>query len=378
MNILFVSTSEWVWGGSEELFAASALALRAKGHAVHLVRSTLDRTHPRIAALADAGCRLTDFDRVVPSRLAAAVDVALPRRYALDAGRLGAIGMFGILVRHRPDLVVVNQTGSFDGAYLTRAARLARRPYVLVVQQAGDLDWPTDAAAPDGAPRVRAGAELGVRVRAQPPTDRGSARRHDRPSSRDTQPGSHDWSAADAFGPGAGRARVGVRRPARAAGEGPGRPGARTSATEVARSPVDGDVLRRRAPANGHRRPRPHARRPPGARGGAGGGHRGRLAAAPRPRAALPQRRPPLALLEAMACGRPAVVTDVGGCAEVVEDGRSGFVAAAPTVAALDAALERAWAARRGWAALGARAAERVWEVADRDPGARLAAVLVA
>ena len=85
----------------------------------------------------------------------------------------------------------------------------------------------------------------------------------------------------------------------------------------------------------------------------------------------------PLALLEAMACGRPAIVTDVGGCAELVEDGRSGFVAAAPTPAALDAALERAWAARDRWSALAGAAADRVRALAGTDAGRRLAELLL-
>ncbi len=34
----------------------------------------------------------------------------------------------------------------------------------------------------------------------------------------------------------------------------------------------------------------------------------------------------PITILEAMACGKPAVVTDVGGCSQVVQDGVTGFV----------------------------------------------------
>ncbi len=64
----------------------------------------------------------------------------------------------------------------------------------------------------------------------------------------------------------------------------------------------------------------------------------------------------PLALVEAMLCARPAVVTDIGGNAEWVTEGETGFVADAPTRRSLLAALERAWAARNGWAAMGARA----------------------
>jgi glycosyltransferase involved in cell wall biosynthesis len=80
---------------------------------------------------------------------------------------------------------------------------------------------------------------------------------------------------------------------------------------------------------------------------------------------ALPSRMEglPLALTEAMACGRVAVVTDVGGNAEVVEDGRSGFVAASPTAGAFGAALERAWQERARWPTIGANAAARVAEL---------------
>jgi glycosyltransferase involved in cell wall biosynthesis len=49
----------------------------------------------------------------------------------------------------------------------------------------------------------------------------------------------------------------------------------------------------------------------------------------------------PNALLEAMAAGLPAVATDVGGVAEVLEDGVSGLLAPAGDVPALAAALDR-------------------------------------
>src|SRR5262249_30881247 len=40
----------------------------------------------------------------------------------------------------------------------------------------------------------------------------------------------------------------------------------------------------------------------------------------------------PLAMVEAMLCGRPVVATDVAGHSEIVEDNVSGFLADAPTV----------------------------------------------
>lgn len=80
----------------------------------------------------------------------------------------------------------------------------------------------------------------------------------------------------------------------------------------------------------------------------------------------------PLALVEAMLCGRPAIVTDIGGNAEVVEDGSTGFVAPAPTVDSLDDAMERAWSRREEWQTIGRRAAKRIRELVPPDPVAVL------
>jgi len=64
----------------------------------------------------------------------------------------------------------------------------------------------------------------------------------------------------------------------------------------------------------------------------------------------------PLALVEAMLCGRPAIVSDVGGNQEWVTEMQSGFVAEAAVVGLAQAALERAWSARQSWKAMGMQA----------------------
>jgi glycosyltransferase involved in cell wall biosynthesis len=48
-----------------------------------------------------------------------------------------------------------------------------------------------------------------------------------------------------------------------------------------------------------------------------------------------------LALTEAMLCGRPAMVTDVGDHATLVPDGVTGFVAESATLAGVRHALDR-------------------------------------
>jgi glycosyltransferase involved in cell wall biosynthesis len=80
----------------------------------------------------------------------------------------------------------------------------------------------------------------------------------------------------------------------------------------------------------------------------------------------------PLALIEAMLCGRPAVATDVGGVPEVVRDGETGFVAAPASLGALRDALERAWAARASWPQMGRAGRLRAMAVCDPGFPARL------
>jgi len=83
----------------------------------------------------------------------------------------------------------------------------------------------------------------------------------------------------------------------------------------------------------------------------------------------------PLALIEAMLCGRPAVVTDVGGNADWIDDGVTGFIASASTVPAFSAALERAWGLRCRWPTMG-KVAHEVAISRFRDAGQALFEVL--
>jgi glycosyltransferase involved in cell wall biosynthesis len=76
----------------------------------------------------------------------------------------------------------------------------------------------------------------------------------------------------------------------------------------------------------------------------------------------------PLALVEAMWCERAALVTDVGGSADLCADGETGFVAPAATVGILEQSLERAWTLRHEWQARGKAARARVQQVIPRDP----------
>jgi glycosyltransferase involved in cell wall biosynthesis len=76
----------------------------------------------------------------------------------------------------------------------------------------------------------------------------------------------------------------------------------------------------------------------------------------------------PLAIVEAMLCGRPVVATDVAGHAEIIQDGVTGFLADAPTPASVSAALERFWERRSEAEAIGKAAASRIRQLMPPDP----------
>lgn len=93
----------------------------------------------------------------------------------------------------------------------------------------------------------------------------------------------------------------------------------------------------------------------------------------------LPSRKEglPVAVVEAMLAGRPCLVTDIGGSAELVEHARSGWVAESPTEPALDRALDLAWDSRSQWGAMGSYASRTIRSLVPADPAGTYADLLL-
>jgi L-malate glycosyltransferase len=85
----------------------------------------------------------------------------------------------------------------------------------------------------------------------------------------------------------------------------------------------------------------------------------------------------PLALVESMLCGRPAIVTDVGGNAEWITEPKTGFIAEAPTKKLLSAALERAWQSQEDWKQMGINAYDYAIANLDASPGKSLLTLIL-
>jgi len=369
-HIVFVS-SNFTWGGSEELWSLAAIALAEQGHRVTAYKNRLKPHEGRVDQLRAAGVKLVELASfpLLPNALFSAVFwISPPLSVAWQAFLLHLR-----LRLRRPDLVVISQGGNHDSWLLAGICRRLHLPYVLVSQKATDLYWPRDnwlqevraiyrkalhaffvsehnyrlteeqigEPIPHGSvvrnpflvPWERNGAwprqESGLRLACV-------GRLYPKEKGQDLLLrvlAADKWRARDVrvtfFG--AGEQREALEAMA-----------AYRGLTSVSFAGYADDVA------------------------GIWHDHHGLV---------LPSRAEglPLVLVEAMLCGRVSVVTDVGGNAEVLEDGVTGFLAPAATESALDDALERAWARRAEWPAIGDRAAERIRELVPSEPGRALA-----
>ena len=367
------------WGGSEELWFRTALALAEQGHAVDVLRPGTTEGDPQAVALRRAGVRLFDLERDAPDRLFALATAAAPRRVAYDPMRRETAAAARRLLARRPDLVLFSQGENIEASHLARLCTRLRLPYALLCHKAAELDWPPDGAR-DAIAEVFARARLVAFV-----SEHGKRLTEDQ---------------IGASLPGA----VVVRNPVDVGAGGP-LPWPEVRGDELRLACVGRLELRDKAQDTLVRVLAADAwrARPLHLTFVGGGKHRAALeslvARAGLERvsfagvvddlkavwrdhhaAVMPSRTEglPIALLESMRCGRPAIVTDVGDMAEAVRDGIDGWVASAAAVGPLSEALERAWARRDEWPALGAAAAQRAESLVDEDAGATFAQRLLA
>ena len=84
----------------------------------------------------------------------------------------------------------------------------------------------------------------------------------------------------------------------------------------------------------------------------------------------------PLALVEAMLCARPSVVTDVAGHTEWITAGEEGFVAEGSNTFSFDDAMERAWNRKNDWETMGKNAYNKALKCYDPAPGKTLSTII--
>jgi glycosyltransferase involved in cell wall biosynthesis len=374
-RFIFIS-SNGSWGGSEELWSATAASLAEAGHEITVFKGGIDEEEPRIRRLRELGCRINDLEWLpfFPRKLYALMKrIAHGLTYAQQIFRLRVALSF----TRRTDLVILSQGGNADGVYFGNVIRRRKQPYVVIVQKASDLYWPSDPqldALRAIYGQARACFFVSEHNRQLTEEQLGMALPH---ATVVRNPALVPWERRSDW-PDAGK-------------------GLRLACVGRMQSMEKGQDLLLRVLARDKWRKRPLSVTFYGAgpnRIGLEGmalylkltsvtfaGFVRDVAAIWNDHHALilPTRCEglPLVLVEAMLSGRVPIVTNAGGNAEVVDDNITGFLANAPTEDALDEAMERAWARRSEWQAIGVEAATKIRTLVPPDPAGDLATTLL-
>ena len=359
-KIVFIAANEWVpWGGSELCWSAAAERFARRGTQVNVSVKDWGIPVKQVEFLRSAGCRI--FYRSKPSLLnRISRKLFLRREYAWKHLRRIGIGS---------NLIVVSPGNNTDGHLWMEAAQSHGYNYAVIVQAVAESWWPGDdaverlAACYEGACAVYFVSEANLALcRRQFGTPLSRARVIRNPfnvryDARPVWPGdpSEQFSLACV-------ARLDVRQKGQdllievlnlphwrvrnlrvtLVGNGPNERSLRRMVETFKLSSINfaGFVNDIEEVWSMH-----HA-------------------------LVLPSRFEgmPLALVEAMLCGRTCVVTDVAGRHELVRDNVNGFLAKAPTVELLDEAMIRAWDSRARLMEMGQTAARDVRQWVSADP----------
>jgi glycosyltransferase involved in cell wall biosynthesis len=359
MRFAFVSTmADWPWGGSEELWSQTAVQLKRAGHDVQASVAYRPRQSDKVTSLARQGIRLG----IYPS-------------YRFGLGRriwnkltLQSRRSYGRLKRFKPDLVIISQGHNSGGFNWAKICREASIPYVLIVHCNSEHWWFQDRELEEAVASYRFAQKVFcvshsnlnlLRMQLADPLENGEVVWNPYKVSAESVAA---WPIED------GRWRLACVARLDTAAKGQelllqvlARPEWRSRPIELnlfGEGPHE-SALRRLASMlklnNVHFR-----------------GQVSDIEAIWEQNhlLVLPSRYEglPLVIVEAMWCGRPAVVTDVAGNKEVCVDNETGFVAPAPTVASLADALQRAWDQREDWQRMGQAARARAESQIPRDP----------
>jgi len=148
-TIVIVTTCGDDWGGSEELWSASAYLLKERGNRIVVCKAGLPRKHPKYVQLKKNGVELFDIQpktllvKRVMTRLIRRATVWRPNETIPGFAQTAAVRQFSkYLSKYNPDLVIVSQGINFDGLGYAYACLRKHIRYVIIAQKAVDFYWP--------------------------------------------------------------------------------------------------------------------------------------------------------------------------------------------------------------------------------------------
>jgi glycosyltransferase involved in cell wall biosynthesis len=358
MRFAFISTMhDWPWGGSEELWSQTALRLKNAGHQVYASVGYREQAPAPITKLREQGIRISMHS----SRF-----TSLSRRIWNKASLFDRRCRTEIR-KFRPDLVVISQGFNSGGFEWAKTCREFSIPYVIIVHCNSENWWFQDQlenadAAYRGAVTAYCVSNGNLKLLnlqlGEPLTNAAIVRN---PYNVD-QHHIVSWPKDD----GVWRLACVARLDPAAKGHDllfqiMDQPVWRQRPVELnlfgngPDEPVLKKIISTRSLTNVHLR-----------------GHVPNIASIwdQSHILVLPSRYEglPIALVEAMLCGRTAVITDVAGNTELLTDGKTAFVAQYPSLESFGAALEKAWQRRSEWRSMGLAARDEVQSQIPQDP----------
>jgi glycosyltransferase involved in cell wall biosynthesis len=143
------------WGGSEELWARSIPYLQELGYRTAVLKAGINYRHPEFIRLAANGTDLIDFK--AESSLAEKTTSFIFKKTGRFLGKDVATGFTAEmpvlrfkkqLHRLKPAFAIISQGINFDGLGYAHACLELKIPYVLIAQKAVDFYWPAPSDRP--------------------------------------------------------------------------------------------------------------------------------------------------------------------------------------------------------------------------------------
>jgi glycosyltransferase involved in cell wall biosynthesis len=147
-KIVIISTSIDDWGGSEELWGRSLPYFQEEGYEITLMKPLMNIEHPQLKRIMNTGVKLVEINRIKsPSKKAIKVLTEFLKKIAVSYNLIGYQSesfkyLHQLLKKENPSLVIVSQGINFDGLKYARQCLILNLPYLVVSQKAVDFYWP--------------------------------------------------------------------------------------------------------------------------------------------------------------------------------------------------------------------------------------------
>ncbi|GGI29294.1 hypothetical protein GCM10008119_36910 [Pedobacter mendelii] len=154
-NICIISSCSEDWGGSEELWGKTVPYLIEEGLKITVYKTFVNQQHPEFKKLASLGVKFENIDIVKPFLVRNANKII--DKFTQLSGDSEPFSFYNnpwvnnlikSFKKNKPDFAIISQGINFDGLSYAYACNKLAIPYVLIVQKAVDFYWPAGGDRP--------------------------------------------------------------------------------------------------------------------------------------------------------------------------------------------------------------------------------------